>query len=86
MPLELVLCKRIYVLHSVYFSNLPENSNVHHFSTGAKSDMLLPPCIIAVLVENFSSTGISNGFLARHTLLVVQFTVLLAQFDMTKVI
>ena len=37
MPLKLVLCQRICVLHSVYFSNLPENSIGHHFSTVASS-------------------------------------------------
>ena len=96
MPLKLVLYKRICVLHSVYFSNLLENSNGHHFSTGAsstgaKSNRLLAP----VLVEFFSSTGASvlaicyyHQYSARNTKLEVQFTVLLAsdKSDMSTVI
>ena len=58
MPLKLGLCKRIYLSHSVYFSNLAAFSNEYCLSTcassngakspSAKSDVILAP----LLVEN----------------------------------
>ena len=66
---KLVLCKKIHVLYSVYFSNLPENSNGHHFSTDATSNVLLAP------VQLTGRKLFPATCSASNTLLVAQFTV-----------